>query len=460
MNLRLPSTLLSTCLIAVELNTPALAQTNSAPAQKPGLSWFAPIPVPQQAPSQPTTKPNPVSPPTPVSVSWHRGLTVKVCPDQKSSGTCVTKAMPKQVGKPTRVLTGNFISTKTATASWIVMSKTKASLCYVSRASKTSTTPSTTVCRQIDAPQVGDDVDVVTVVDHGRTYFGYFPKAGAAANRAAIEAAVNPFQKALAVALRKSQTNAAKRYAGTLVRTSRETASGDGGGCYDDEDGSSCESGGDGGGDGGGDDSGGGLGGGSGGASSPPGGITNNDGSMECHFVGIVYVCTATSPPPVAGGDPYDPPLPPPSPASDPDEPGFLCRLFGWLCPEPANPPGPPPYELPTANDVPPPYIRPIYTPDDGRPFAKYRDGYEAELDRCDADRAEGEWRCQLQYTLLGGPILRDKPTLTPSERKQLKEANNEYSACMVKVGDVWGECYRNAQHDYRENNSTSSSTR
>jgi hypothetical protein len=74
-------------------------------------------------------------------------------------------------------------------------------------------------------------------------------------------------------------------------------------------------------------------------------------------------------------------------------------------------------------------------------------------LERCDAERAANEQVCNLKYILLGGPILQAKPTLTPSERKQLKEANNEYSACMTKVGDAWGECYREAQRDYRDNN-------
>ena len=90
--------------------------------------------------------------------------------------------------------------------------------------------------------------------------------------------------------------------------------------------------------------------------------------------------------------------------------------------------------------------------PDDGRPWLRYREGYEEALDQCDADRAKDEQVCSLKYILLGGPILRDRPKLTAAEKKQLKEANNEYSACMTKVGDTWGQCYRQARDDYRDN--------
>jgi hypothetical protein len=467
MNFRLASSILTTCWIAVGLCSPALAQNISATAQKPDVSWLSPITFLQHGgPPQPQSKRSDISIERRILVGspliWHSGLTVKVCPVQKSLGTCLTRTMPKEVGVPTHLISGNFVSTRTAKASWIVFSKTNASLCYLARASKTITAPSATVCRPINAPKLRDDVDVVSMVDHGRTYLMYTPKAEVAANKAATEKSINAFQEALARSIRKSQTNSAKRYAGALASAPHVVVSGDGGNCYDDDEGDYyCEggdgggSGGDGGGGGGGEGGGNGDGSGDGlgGNSSPPGGIANSDGSFECHWVGIVYICTSTASRPDAGGDPYEPPLPPPSTTSDPNEPGFLCRYLGWFCPDPANPPGPGPYEQPTANEVPPPYISSIPKRDDGRPYAKYRDGYLDELERCDSDRATNEQVCNLKYILLGGPILQAKPTLTPSERKQLKEANNEYSACMTKVGDAWGECYREAQRDYRDNN-------
>lgn len=444
----------------------------------------------------------------PQLLKWRGGSNIELCvptaTDNLSVGgiSCLRRPMPKVTGKPRAVIEGPFMDPKVAAASWIVVSDKRYSLCYLTSRSKVQRT----VCRPIKAPVVAKariavrnlyGLNIMTV-DVAPETIG-----NDKASRTKFKRSMLAFRNALTSAQVASTKNAVKRYSGRLIPQSSMVDAGGAGGCYFDDWGSFCDGGGgDGGGyfpddpgnggddsgNGGNDNSGGypdypdGSGGdeslpmsddggadtGSGGSSPaipfPPGSEPNNSGgTTTCVVTPVGMICTTTAPRPGPMADPFEPPLPSGPPPSEPTG-NWWCNIpiiGGWLCggsmpPLPEPPSGPPPSETPPK--VADPWWPKPTAPEDGRPWAKYRDGYEEARQQCDADRSSDEGVCSNGYVMRGGPIYKDKQdrgeTLTAEDRKWLKEANTFYSSCMSKAGAAWDVCNRQAMDDYRENGS------
>lgn len=179
----------------------------------------------------------------------------------------------------------------------------------------------------------------------------------------------------------------------------------------------------------------------------PPGRTPNPGGGTTDCFVGVSgMMCDIRAPRP----DPNttDPETGQQIPPSEPSWSWCDFAPISWFCGGTGEAPQSPPVYLP-------PPVESPYRPPEAQPITRHGEGYQDALDQCDRDYHTDKQECGLKFVLYGGPIYKQKQEdgerLTPSERKMLREANTEFSSCMKKVDDRWGQCYKDAQNRFRE---------
>lgn len=482
------------------------AQSLPIPSSPGPIPETIPKPIPKQTPrhtkpSFPTMGPLPLPGPAEEgkALVWRRGSNVESC---TAPGQCVRRPMPKAIGKPLAVVAAPLVDKKLVTDSWLTVSNKRYSLCYMTASKQNPVV----VCHPIKAPVMkGAKVRVITYPGIGSLLnFSVDPKWAKLSTREERTRALLAFGKGLKEA-QVAAAKTAKRYSGNLIPLPNLN---DTGGCMGD-DGSTCDVGGEGGGgpvgdwwpdeptgdDGSGDwwpdeapeempseeeepaptgDEGGGgdmpsesPDGGNGDDGGqipvptpfpfPPGPTPNGSGgTTDCFPTADGGTCIITAPKPDPNRtDPDTGEQLPPSKPHEDDTGWSWCDLpvIKWFCgtepqsPEDWTPPEPIEADLP-------PFVWPP-KPDDGRPFRKYRDGYQEELDRCDAELAKDETKCGINWVVLGGPIykrkLEETGKLTREERKMLEDAKEATRVCRQFASDNWDKCYANARDTYRE---------
>lgn len=474
-------------LVSLILAGTSFAQTTSVQPTGPKKVGDPSSPKPTPIPGKSFSGPLPGVPNNGIQVVWKGGSNIETC---LQTGSCLKRPLPKAAGKPIAVIRGPFLDETIAPVSALVVSNKRYSLCYLTTTKENAVNE----CRPIRAPIIkGARIQTVNYPGIGTVLnFTLDPDLAKGITRKELDRAAVAFAKGLREAQVSATKRAAKRYAGKLIPMSTMVDAGGGGYCDDDwciaspSDGGGSSEGGSGGywpdepmGNGGGwdseipaptgaDDGGGypnevplGDDGGSGADDQvlpfivpaiPPGATPNDAGGTTNCFNGASGPqCIITAPDP----NRVDPDSGAQLPPSTGDAGWSWCDLpvISWFCG--GNTAGLP-QEVPEDNGglYLPPFQWPA-RPEDGRPYQRYREGYEEELDKCDADRKFDEEKCSIKYTILGGPIysrkLEETGTLTPAERKMLKDANKEYTSCMRVAGDFWGQCYKNAQDKYRE---------
>ena len=399
------------------------------------------------------------------------------------TGSCIRRALPKQTGKPIAITRGRFLDERLAPVSAIVVSNRRYSLCYLPTLKNTAAFECFPIkapiikggrIKAIENPKLKTYLDITIDDKYLKSMKPGQAQAATASFMRALEEAQTRATKLLSQrAIRHTAINAAAKKQGGkatlgLQRPMLADSGGGDGYCHDY---GYCEGGaGDSGGggywpdevpapdDGSGDDWGtesgetfpDGSADGGGYPDTPdavpvpgPGGIPipipvlPTPGGWNCWGEPGAQICEGTAP----GPDPNttDPETGQQLPPSQP--PTSICDYapFSWVCgrfePAPA-PVAPPPLEI----------IDPPVRPDPITRDAWEEKQYQMDLDDCDADKMRDEDQlCGLRYTLHGGSIHDDMVEqgvkLTPGERKKLKDAKNEYSACLKKVAQEWSNC-------------------
>ena len=458
---------------------------------------IAPAPRPIKFGDRKTPKPTPRPPifnyapqlgvpPDSSKLVWRRGSSLEAC---SKTGSCIRRALPKQTGKPIAITRGRFLDERLAPVSAIVVSNRRYSLCYLPTLKNTAAFECFPIkapiikggrIKAIENPKLKTYLDI-TIEDKYLKLM--MPGEAQAATTSFLRALAEAQARATKVlsqrAIRQTAINAAAKKRGTQAAGSKKTAlpglqqpmlvDSGGGGSYCDD--GYCTG-------GGGDSGGGGYwpdevplpDDGSGGVWGPEWGETFPDGSADgggypdtpdavpvpgpgipipvppivtpgsgwnCWGQPGAQICEGKYPRP----DPNttDPEtgqqLPPSQPATSICDYAPFSWVCGWFEPAPAPVP-PPPLEV----------IDPPARPDPITRDAWEEKQYQMDLDDCDGDRKRDEDQlCGLRYTLHGGSVYDDMVEqgvrLTPGERKQLKEAKTEYSACLKKVAQEWSNC-------------------
>lgn len=329
--------------------------------------------------------PNPV-PLLDKSFAWQGGAAVKLC--DKKGNLCVQRVMPHAVGTPVSVTQGSLIDSRLATASWLVTSSKRYSLCL----SNTALASNVVTCHPIQAPLIpGAEIQMDKSFPYPLYNFifvgdkGAIPSADVLAKRKSL---VARFTKAVQATQIAATRVAMKRYSGKLLKRPNFVDVDEGGTCswtVDGDiycDGSSGSGGGSGGGDGyypdtpdPVDDGGSGAGNGDSSGGSGESGASAGDG---CIITPIGMICTTTGqrPPPA---DPEMDPLPQNNP---PWFPQSWCDFWNVLCSA---------GQEPRDNDR-------GTGADSGKTYdelmADCMFTYETEMDVCKAQRAMGaDWR-------------------------------------------------------------------